>query len=81
VLDAIAALSATTGPMFGCPAVYVAHRIVLVLRDKLDKMADNGVWLATTKDHHESLRREFPNMNFDFNQIEPHRHDQRPEFR
>ena len=24
--------------------------------------ADNGVWLATTKDHHDSLRREFPNM-------------------
>ena len=23
---------------------------------------DNGVWLATTKQHHESLRREFPNM-------------------
>ena len=23
---------------------------------------DNGVWLATTEDHHQSLRREFPNM-------------------
>jgi len=23
---------------------------------------DNGVWLATTEQHHESLRREFPNM-------------------
>jgi hypothetical protein len=62
VLDAIAALSPTTRPMFGCLAVYVADRIVLILRDKRDETADNGVWLATTKDHHESLRREFPNM-------------------
>ena len=62
VLDAIAALSPTTHPMFGCLAVYVADKIVLILRDKRDQTADNGVWLATTKDHHDSLRREFPNM-------------------
>ncbi|MGA3043786.1 MAG: hypothetical protein ABSF54_23685 [Bryobacteraceae bacterium] len=60
-LDAIAALSPTTRSMFGCLAVYVAEKIVLILRDKRDSTADNGVWLATT-DHHESLRREFPNM-------------------
>ena len=50
VLDAIAALSPTTRPMFGCLAVYVEDRIVLVLRDKRDKRdgsADDGVWLAT----------------------------------
>ena len=48
--------------MFGCLAVYVKDKIVLVLRDKRGNPADNGVWLATTKEHHESLRREFPNM-------------------
>jgi hypothetical protein len=62
VLDAIAELSPTTRPMFGCLAVYVARKIVLILRDKRDATADNGVWLATTKEHHESLKREFPNM-------------------
>ena len=62
VLDAIAELSPTTRPMFGCLAIYVADKIVLILRDKRDETADNGVWLATTKDHHASLRREFPNM-------------------
>jgi len=62
VLDAIAELSPTTRPMFGCLAVYVARKIVLILRDKRDATADNGVWLATTKEHHGSLRREFPNM-------------------
>ena len=62
VLDAIASLSPRTRPMFGCLAVYVADKIVLILRDKRDVTADNGVWLATTEDHHDSLRREFPNM-------------------
>lgn len=62
VLDAIAELSPTTRPMFGCLAVYVAEKIVLILRDHRDNASDNGVWLATSKDHHASLRREFPNM-------------------
>ena len=48
--------------MFGCLAVYVQDKIVLILRDKRDPAADNGVWLATTEEHHRSLRREFPNM-------------------
>ena len=62
VLDAIAALSPRTHPMFGCLAVYIGDKIVLILRDKPDARANNGVWLATTQEHHESLRREFPNM-------------------
>jgi hypothetical protein len=62
VLDAIAAVSPHTRPMFGCLAVYVEDKIVLILRDKRESAADNGVWLATTKEHHASLRREFPNM-------------------
>jgi hypothetical protein len=62
VLDAIAELSPRTHPLFGCLAVYVQEKIVLILRDKRDKSADDGVWLATTAVHHESLRRDFPNM-------------------
>lgn len=62
VLDAISALSPYTRPMFGCLAIYVKDKIVLILRDKPTNTADNGVWLATTQEHHESLRREFPNM-------------------
>lgn len=63
VLEALAELEPRTNPMFGCLAVYVGEKIVLILRDKRDHTAaDDGVWLATTKEHHESLRREFPNM-------------------
>ena len=48
--------------MFGCLAVYVQEKIVLILRDKPSALSSNGVWLATTKDHHESLHGEFPAM-------------------
>ncbi|MFZ0480865.1 MAG: hypothetical protein WAL71_17120 [Terriglobales bacterium] len=71
VLDALAPAAPSARPMFGCLAVYVREKIVLILRDKSDgtvpksilqETNDNGVWLATTKDHHESLGRDFPNM-------------------
>lgn len=62
VLEALAALAPTTRPMFGCLAVYVEDRIMLILRDRPDVRDDNGVWLATTAEHHESLQREFPRM-------------------
>ena len=62
VLDEILSLSPVTRPMFGCIAVYVEDKIVLILRDKPKSSADNGIWLATAVEHHESLRREFPKM-------------------
>ena len=64
VLDAISTLSPYTRPMFGCLAIYVKDKIVLILRDKPTHTADNGVWLATTQENHHSLRREFPTMRY-----------------
>jgi hypothetical protein len=62
VLDALVSLAPTTKQMFGCLAVYVEDKIVLILRDRHDSRADNGVWLATTAEHHASLKRDFPRM-------------------
>src|SRR5260221_12369157 len=62
VLDGISTLSPYTRPMFGCLAIYVKDKIVLILRDKPKSTADNGEWLATTQEHHPNLRREFPNI-------------------
>ncbi len=62
VLDQLEILSPVTKPMFGCTAVYVGEKIVLMLRDRSVDPASNGVWLATTLEHHESLRRELPTM-------------------
>jgi hypothetical protein len=62
VLEALSPISHWTRPMFGCLGVYVEEKIVLALRDRQDHAEDNGVWIATTKEHHKSLRREFPHM-------------------
>jgi len=48
--------------MFGCLAIYIREKIVLILRDKAKPAVDDGVWLATAPEHHESLRRELPSM-------------------
>jgi hypothetical protein len=61
VLDAPAPLSPRTRSMFGCLAIYVEAKIVLILRDKPGD-SDNGVWLATTAEHHKSLLEEFSHM-------------------
>jgi hypothetical protein len=62
VLDALEPVNPVTRPMFGCLAVYVKEKVMLILRDHRDHPADNGVWLATRAEHHDSLRREFPSM-------------------
>jgi hypothetical protein len=48
--------------MFGCHSIYVGGKIVLILREKETHPDDNGVWIATTREHHESLRHDFPSM-------------------
>jgi len=63
VLEALSAVPLETRPMFGCLAVYVGDKIVCVLRDKRDQTGDDdGMWLATTLEHHASLREDFPNL-------------------
>jgi len=62
VLDELASLEPHTRPMFGCTAVYVGERIILVLRERPTGADDNGVWLATSREHHASLRGELPSL-------------------
>lgn len=62
VLDELESLGPTTNPMFGCTAVYVEEKIIFILRDRPSHPDDNGVWVATTREHHASLRRELPSL-------------------
>ena len=51
-----------TKPMFGCLAVYIGEKIVLILRKKQDPktLRDDGIWFATLPEHNESLMEDFP---------------------
>jgi len=63
VLDELDELQPHTNPMFGCTAVYVGEKIVLILRERPTRPEDNGVWVATTREHHDSLRAELPSLS------------------
>lgn len=64
VLELLEGLEPVTRPMFGCTAIYVGEKIVLILRERADRPddPDNGVWIASPHGHHECLLKEFPSM-------------------
>lgn len=62
VLEQLERLNPRVNPMFGCHAVYAKDKIVLILRKKETGDPDNGVWIATTPEHHASLKKDFPSM-------------------
>jgi hypothetical protein len=61
VLEQLYTLDPVIKPMFGCHAIYIGDKIVLILRKKGNDQ-DDGVWVATTRENHRSLRDQFPNM-------------------
>jgi hypothetical protein len=60
VIENLHSLDPVVKPMFGAHGVYAGNKIVLILRDKND--SDSGIWLATTVEHHASLKKDFPGM-------------------
>lgn len=62
VLEKLDVRSPIVKPMFGCYAIYLEAKMMLILRDRKDHVYDNGVWLATSEEHHASLQKVFPAM-------------------
>lgn len=62
VLEELFESSPYTKPMFGAFAVYINEKIVFILREKEQYQEDNGVWLATSQEHHNELKKILPNM-------------------
>ena len=65
VLEALAALHPEVRPMFSGFAVYVADKIVAMLRDSVKAPEDNGLWLVLsegTDPGDPTLRRELPSL-------------------
>jgi len=61
VLEELFQLDPMVRPMFGCHAVYVGEKIVMILRDKEGVHEEsNGIWIATAAEHHASLKKDFP---------------------
>jgi hypothetical protein len=61
VLEQLRLLNPVVKPMFGCHAIYIEEKIMLVLRKKKSD-CDNGVWLASAVAHHVELRKILPSL-------------------
>ena len=62
VIDALAEIDTQIRSFFGCTAIYRDEKILLVLRESDAHVEDNGVWVATEREHHASLRNDFPSL-------------------
>lgn len=62
VIENLSKLDVTVRAFFGCHSIYLGERMLLTLRKKKEHPRDNGVWIATTHEHHESLQKIFPSM-------------------
>lgn len=65
VLETLEPLCPEVRRMFSGFAVYIANRLVLMLRDHLRSPQDNGVWLVLAEGvspEDPQLRREFPSL-------------------
>jgi hypothetical protein len=62
ILDYLHPLELTIKPLFGCHAIYSNGKILLILRKRENHTEANGIWIATGKEHHESLKKEFHSM-------------------
>lgn len=60
VIEELFQLEPRVNPMFGCHAVYVGEKLMLILRDKPDHTESNGIWISTAEEHHASLKKDFP---------------------
>ncbi len=63
ITDLLSPLNIVIKPMFGCHAIYVRERIMIILRQRDDHEDANGIWIATSKEHHASLKKELPTLH------------------
>jgi hypothetical protein len=49
--------------MFGMHYIYLNKKIMLILRKAAKNIDLNGIWVATLKEHHQSLQNEIPALS------------------
>ena len=52
----------TVKKMFGMHYIYLGKRILLILRRSDNQPEWNGIWVATNREHHESLKNNVPEL-------------------
>lgn len=49
-------------PMFGMHYIYMNKKILLILRKRPNEPELNGIWIATSKQYHQSLKKHIPEL-------------------
>ncbi|MDQ7949834.1 MAG: hypothetical protein REI78_09570 [Pedobacter sp.] len=62
ILDYLYPLDITIKSMFGVTTLYLGEKILLGLRQKHDSTASDGIWMATNREHHASLKTDLPSL-------------------
>lgn len=62
ILDLLFPLEVTIKKMFGNHAIYYGDKILMATRENENKSGDNGIWIGTSFDHHESLKKQFSSL-------------------
>lgn len=62
VLEELTGTDYYTKPMFGCTAIYVGHKIMLILRKKEKMDDDTGIWICIPDEFTEEVKAEFPQL-------------------
>lgn len=60
IIEELYSIEPKVKPFFGAYGIYKNETILFILRKKEEHADDNGIWVATFKEHHESLKKEFP---------------------
>lgn len=63
IIEELSPLRPTVKRMFGFTSIYLDEKLLCSLRDSVKQPGSNGMWLYTTKEHLESLAREFPQLS------------------
>ena len=62
ILDYLYPLVPRIKNMFGNHSIYIGEYIYLATRNSEKNTLDNGIWIGTKLEHHESLKAEFPSI-------------------
>ena len=60
ILEELTSLDLLTRPMFGCTAIYVGDKIMLVLRKKEKMDLDTGIWVCIPDEFVDEMKKKFP---------------------
>lgn len=62
LLDYLYPLELRVKKMFGNHSIYIGPKIYLATRKSTKNPLDDGIWIGTKFEHHESLKAQFPSI-------------------